>query len=696
MVKFSSPAGRPVRLSEETRRFAQESLNAVYGKEAERTPYVDVTFEGDADEAYDAAIRAIAERAPLRVSDVELISGAATLGGAIEGYVPAAFDGKPIFAVTDHVTFGFDRALDEGVNAMEKEIDELAANADGKGKRFLKSLKNVAQSMRVWHGRYMAELEKRGSANARYLKRVPFSPPESFREAVQSLWFLFAFTRLTGNWSGIGRIDVMLGKYLKSDLDRGVLTLDEAREILAHFFIKGCEWITGKSNGTGDGQHYQNIVIGGCDEDGNDVTNEVSYLVLDIVEELPIGDFPITVRAGGNKRLIRRAAEVIRHGGGTVAVYGERTVIEAMTKAGYALSQARRFANDGCWEVQVPGETFFIYTPFDGYAIFQKALMSCDDGASYESVYDAFMRGVGDTAESIFRDWTKNAGYVDGKWTRGDCRPCAVASFFTRGCAVKGASYFNGGPVYNVISLHMGGLPDAANGLYALRKAVFDDKLLTVPQLKFQIANDWPDEVMRRTVFNRYKWYGNGDCSPDGADAVAARIVRDFAAVCRRLDGRCPVMFPAGISTFGRQADWAPYRDASAFGLKKGAILSGNFSATPGTDRDGVTALIRSYCTADLSLTASGAALDVSLSPSCVKGDEGTEAIASLIEGFVSQGGFFMQIDVTDAQTLLLAQQNPEAYRNLTVRVSGWNARFVTLNKEWQRMIIERARQCTE
>jgi formate C-acetyltransferase len=118
---------------------------------------------------------------------------------------------------------------------------------------------------------------------------------------MQSIWFTFAFERLCGNWPGIGRIDDMVGGYLENDLKSGVITIDKAREITAHFFIKGCEWIrSSPSPSSGDAQHYQNLVLGGTDIGGNDITNAMSYLVLETVEELPIGDFPITVRQNGS------------------------------------------------------------------------------------------------------------------------------------------------------------------------------------------------------------------------------------------------------------------------------------------------------------------------------------------------------------------------------------------------------------
>ena len=118
-------------------------------------------------------------------------------------------------------------------------------------------------------------------------------------------------------------------------------------------------------------------------------------------------------------------------------------------------------------------------------------------------------------------------------------------------------------------------------------------------------------------------------------------------------------------------------------------MLAANCSPTPGTDREGATAIIRSYCKVDLSKLTTGAALDIKLLPSSVKGEDGVQALISLMRGFVALGGFFMQPDVVDSSLLRKAQENPEEYNTLSVRVSGWNARFVTLNREWQNMVIE-------
>ena len=171
-------------------------------------------------------------------------------------------------------------------------------------------------------------------------------------------------------------------------------------------------------------------------------------------------------------------------------------------------------------------------------------------------------------------------------------------------------------------------------------------------------------------------------------DQIYARILRDFADICNSLDGRCGYHFPAGVSTFGRQLDWSSKRLASPHGRCAHEVLAANASPTPNTDKEGATAIIRSYCKADLSKLATGAALDIKLLPSSVDGEDGLQAVIALMRGFVSLGGFFMQPDVVDATLLREAQEHPENYGTLSVRVSGWNARFVTLNKEWQDMVI--------
>lgn len=691
---------RPIRLSESTRKFARDSLARKYGLDTLKVDSVsvdDIENFGKLSELarYDAAIKRIASESPVRICPDEKISGAATLGMAIRHYIPATYNGKSASYGMSHLTADFETVVKYGVNSIKAKA--LKAYPEFKGtesEEFIKSCLNCIEAFEIWHDRYLNALSNIPEYKANYenLKRVPFEPATSFYEAVQSIWFAFAFMRLCGNWPGIGRIDHLLGDYLKKDLKNGSITLDEAREILAHFFIKGCEWVNGQYIGSGDAQHYQNILLGGIDEDGKEITNEVSYLVLDILEELGISDFPTTVRINKNTdgKFLRRVAEVMRYGGGTLAVYNEDLVIKALVNDGYSEREARKFANDGCWEVQIPGKTYFTYTPFDSLQILQKSTLNgYEQGVafdSFEELYNAFVSDLYKKVEEIYIDKISSLADTSSlkrcwEW------PCTVISLFEQGCIEKGASYIDGGPIYNIISPHIGGLADTVNSLYAIKKLVYDDKRVTLSDLLNILHNDWEGkEVLRQYALNRYVYYGNDN---DEVDTLAARLLSDFADICTSFNGKCGYRFPAGVSTFGRQLEWASKRLAVPYGRKAGEVLAANCSPTPNTDREGATAIIRSYCKADLSKLATGAALDVKLLPSSVEGENGLQALIALLRGFVSLGGFFMQPDVVDASVLKQAQENPEDYQTLSVRVSGWNARFVTLDKEWQDMVIE-------
>ena len=681
---------RPIRLSEPTRRFALDSLAHKYGLETRSTPGVNFTADELAKltdlEKYDLAIKKIALEAPLRVCPGELISGAATLGAAIDHKVPAFCDGKMLFWSVSHLTVDFETVVRFGVNYIEEQAKAAFEKYKGTEREpFCRSALNCLEAFRLYHKRYLEALQGKPEYRGNYenLLHVPFSPAKSFYEGVQSIWFTFSFLRLCGNWPGIGRIDVLLGDLLKKDLQVGKLTLDEAREILAHLFIKGCEWICGGDYGSGDAQHYQNIVLSGTDENGLVVTNAVTYLVLDIVEETGISDFPVTVRLNRStdEKLLRRVAEVMRLGGGIVAVYNEELILQSLLDYGYPKSDAVKFANDGCWEVQVPGKTYFSYHPFDSLYILQKETLKGYDGSvdfsNFEELYSAYVKDLKAFLETLLRD----------KLNFKPDEPCTVVSLFEEGCLKKGLSYLEGGPIYNVYSPHIGGLADTVNFLYAVKKLVFDDKLVTFEELMGILAANWEDnDTLRALAQNKYAYYGNDS---DEVDALCARLLNDFADGCDALNNRSGYIFPGGVSTFGRQLQWSKHRKACAHGRKAGEVLAANASPTPGSDLIGATAVIRSYCKCDLKRLPTGAALDIKLLPSLVKGEEGLSALVSLMKGFVTLGGFFMQPDIVDVSTLMEAQRKPEHYQNLSVRVSGWNARFVTLNKEWQDMIIE-------
>lgn len=690
----------PKRLSDATHELARRGLSGDLGREIGSLGLkVDeaVDTKGmSADMRVAQAIKLIAERAPVRIQPLEPIVGSATLREAALHSVPACD-----LSSVSHTTLGFDRVLKLGYKGLRKQIDERLARGDldAKGVDLLQAMRLCLDAANAWHGRYMARLRElveksSGDERATYefalknLANVPENPPASFAEAVQGLWFMYAFQRLCGQWSGVGRIDEMLGGYLKQDLEHGKITLDDARELVAHFWIKGTEWCGIAPIGSGDAQYYQNIVLAGVDWEGHEVANEVTYLVLEVVEELHISDFPIAVRLNRKtpEKLLRKIAEVQRHGGGIVACYNEEVVIEALTEFGYPLTEARKFANDGCWEALIPGKTTFIYQPFDVLPHLQRALgLDGDkntDYADFESLYAAFSGHLHATLDD------HNRG-ADGYAT--NAHPAPLVSLFVDDCIERGRGYYDRGARYSVLAAHAGGIADAANSLLVIKKLVYDEKRLTLSELVDIMRSNWQGQAnLRKLVQNRVPKYGNDDAE---ADAMAKRVFDDFTDYAAKVKDRNGVLRPAGISTFGRELEWRPGRKATAAGNLQGDILATNFSPSPGTDTEGPTAVLKSYCKMDFIKLPSMGTVELKVLPASVRGETGIKALMALMRTFVKLGGCFVHVDVVDTAMLLDAQRHPEKYPNLSVRVAGWSARFATLNKDWQDMVIGRTQQ---
>jgi pyruvate-formate lyase len=698
---------RVQRLPDETRSLAARYLSGEFGRAMKTAPF---GLEGEAAnrspvDLYCWAVRRIVEEAPIRYEPLEYLAGTAPFLEAPRHQTPGSNDRVALRSFS-HITIGFEKALRIGYAGIQREIEQRLQEdgLDDYGKRYLQAMLDVIASARIWHQRHIRALQEQddtpdGTARKRrrdllaILQRVPEHPPATFHEAVQALWEFWEIQRLCGNWSGIGRIDKMLGPFLEKDLREGRITLDVARDILAHFWIKGTEWTGSDGFGpksTGDAQFYQNIILSGVDEQGRDVTNPVTYLVLDIVEELHISDFPVAVRVSDRTpgRLWRRIAEVQRLGGGIVTLYNEDLVIRALVQTGFPIEDARTFTNDGCWEVLIPGKSFFIYKTFDGLQLLKECL-ELDPARPVTGDIDSFERICEAFKKVLYRELKVVRGMALRPELKDNTPPSPLLDLWIEGCIRKGRPYSGGGPVYRIVAPHLGGFADVVNNLSAIRKFVFEEKRVSFNRLRDAVRNNWEgDEILRLQCFRDTPFYGNDQ---DEADELAQRVFNTYTGMCRELALLEPnVLIPPGISTFGREIKWRHQRPATFFGRKSGDILAANLSPTPGTDREGPTAVIKSYAKFDFVRLPNGSPLDLRLHPSSLKGETGLRSLEALLRTFTQLGGWYLQLDVVSPELLRDAQAHPEQYPNLVVRISGWSARFATLCKEWQDAIIER------
>ncbi|MFA5204885.1 MAG: pyruvate formate lyase family protein [Lentisphaeria bacterium] len=737
----------PQRLPAATRALAARYLSGEFGRAMQPTAFglpPDLYLSlPTPNRLYAEAVRRVAAQAPLRVLPEEHLAGAATLREAAGHTIPLL----PWWSSISHTTFGFDKALRLGCRGLRQEVEArlAAGNLDEDGRDLLDAMLACLDALAVWHGRHLTALEElaatqTGAARQRVeavltaIRPVPENPPATFHEALQSLWFLWSFQRLMGNWSGLGRVDDMLGPYLERDLAAGRLTLDNARDLIAHFWIKGCEWTTGDTEhrGSGDAQFYQNVILGGVNADGKEVANTVTDLVLDVVEELHISDFPVAVRLNRQtpRRLVRRLAEVQRLGGGIVSIYNEERILPMLERFGYAAAEARTFTNDGCWELLIPGRTSFNYQPFDLLRILQETLgirpahvkdrpFGFDFGPEenpqsklppgWPSVWPPFSFTVGRDAgneaptpqpplsefDRLFEAFrTRLALRLTELLTHGNLAqtapPNPLAALLVEDCIARARGYHAGGPRYTVLAPHAGGLADTADSLLAIRRLVYEQHRLTLPELAAILENNWAGhEELRRETLSTQVGYGNHDAA---ADAMMGRVFDAYTGLLDQVRERHGILRPAGISTFGREGStFHLTRAATASGHLQGEVLAANCSPTPGADRHGPTAVLQSCCSLDFSKLPCGTALDLRLFPQSLAGDSGVDALAGLLQAFVSLGGIYLQVDAVDPAVLRDAQQHPERYPNLTVRISGWSARFATLDPEWQEMVIQRS-----
>ena len=710
---------REYKLSEETRKLASRAVAGEFGIEMKSRfcAFIDdADFRNKSPAArYDIAVQAVVDQDDIRIIEGELLAGSASFDKTRMAVMPVALQGcdekEVLFRGFDHLTPNFEKVLKRGMRGIEDDImRSLEIHGDDPQKtEYLHTMLKTIASFRKWHTRYLSALDERiagsdGLIRERYervrrnLTSVPFEAAQDFREAIQSLWFTFAFLRALGNWSAVGRIDYLLGEYLEKDLAEGKITVAEAREYVAHFWIKGCEWVAleytpGNRAGSGDGQNYQNVVLGGCDSEGRDITNNVTYLVMDVIEELGISDFPISVRISSttDEKLVRRIAQVMKKGGGILAVYNDDIVISSLVKFGYELSEARTYANDGCWEVQVPGKTDFSYFAWDVLSIFHtKTLKLCDGKPSevpyhgFDELYRAYLADI----DTLFARYL--APYEVSVPNRGISDINPMISILVEDCIASAVDYGHGGAHYIVRSPHAGGLPDAANALYAIKHVVYDKKMMSLNEFIDIVKNDFEGrEDLASYLRTHLSYYGNGDSE---GDMMMRRLFRDYTELIGATKTKTGCMFPAGISTFGRQItnEFLRSRGANPTGHHKGAFLSNNIDPTPGTDVSGATAVLRSYGALNLVDLPGGTALEIKLSPATVRGEEGTDSLMNMLYAFCSLGCYFMQPDIVDTEYLKKAQEDPETYGNITVRVSGWSSRFRTLSKEWQQMVIER------
>ena len=540
---------------------------------------------------------------------------------------------------------------------------------------------------------------------------VPAKRPQTFAQALQMYWFVhLGVTTELNPWDAYspGRLDQHLMPFYRRELQEGTLKRDAAKELLQCFWVKFNNQpappkvgITLKESGTYT--DFANLNTGGVSASGADGVNEVSYLILETMDEMKLLQPSSNVQISRKtpQAFLRKACEISRKGWGQPAFYNIDAMIQEMLNAGKSLEDARAGGASGCVETGAFGKEAYILTGYlnlpkilelalnDGYDRISEKQLGLKTGnaaqfSSYQEVFEAFKRQL-----KYFIDVKVDGNNrIEAIYARH--MPAPFISIVTSDCISKGKDYNGGGARYNTSYIQGVGIGTLTDSLAAIKHNVFELQRFSMSEMLQALADDFVGhERILHLVREKTPKYGNDD---DAADDL---MLQAFKSFYDEVTGR------PNLKGGSYRIDMLPTTCHVYFGSVMGASPNGRLAKKPlsegispekGADRNGPTAVIQSAAKMDHLMTG-GTLLNQKFTPSVVAGERGLENMAALIRAYFNQDGHHIQFNVIERKTLLDAQARPEEHQDLIVRVAGYSDHFRNLSKELQDEIIERTEQ---
>ena len=532
--------------------------------------------------------------------------------------------------------------------------------------------------------------------------------PRDFWEALQAYWFvhLGVITELN-TWDSFcpGHLDQHLFPFYKRGLGDGTLTRDKARELLECFWVKFNNQpappkvgVTAEESATYT--DFANINVGGLRPDGSDGVNELSYLILDVIDEMrlvqPSSNLQLSKKSPD--RFLKRGCEIIRKGWGQPSIFNTDLIVDELVRQGKAVEDARSGGISGCVETGCFGKEAYILT---GYLNLPKIL----EIALHNGVDPRTGKKIGATTgnpaefksfDEAFEAFTKQLKhFVDIKVKGSNIierlfatqMPAPFLSTLIDDCIKNGRDYNDGGPRYNTTYIMPVGIGTLTDSLAAIKHHVFEEKHLSMDQMLRTLGDNFEGhEVIRQMLWNKTPKYGNDD---DYADAL---LRASFDSLYRVISGRKNTkggFYAVNYLSTTCHIYFGSVVGATPDGRRAYEPLSEGVSPVQGADTHGPTAVIKSVAKMD-QVRAGGTLLNQKFSPSLLEGELGIDNLAHLVRSYFKLDGHHVQMNVVTAETLRAAQANPEKYRDLIVRVAGYSDYFCDLGKTLQDEIIAR------
>ncbi|MBQ4110115.1 MAG: pyruvate formate-lyase [Clostridia bacterium] len=556
----------------------------------------------------------------------------------------------------------YEDAIKVGLLKKREEADEY-------GKRIIDAILNLTK-------RYREEALKQGKTEiAEILDRVPAYGATSFREALQSFRIIHYSLWLEGNYHNtVGRFDKYMYPYLKADMEKGLYTKETALELLEDFFIsfnKDSDLYVGVQQG----DNGQSMVLGGMDENGDEVFNLLSELCLTASKNLLLIDPKINLRVNKNttERIYELASELTKAGLGFPQYSNDDVVVEGLVKAGYELKDARNYVVAACWEFIIPKVGADVANI--GALSFPKVI----DAALHESLvksetFDDFMTAV---EAEIKKQSDEICDGIKDLWF--------VPSPFMN-VMIDGGIY--NGAKYNNFGIHGTGVATASDSLAAIKKYVFEEKTISKTDLIEAVDSDFEkhSEILPILRFEAPKM-GNND---DYADEFSVKLLKTFAEALKGKKNCRGGIFRAGTGSAMFYLRHADEIGASPDGRRKGEPFGTNFSASLFAKIKGPISVIKSFSKQDFISAINGGPLTLEFASSMFADADSVKKVASLVKAYMDMGGHQLQLNAVNTERMLAAQKEPDKYRQLVVRIWGWSAYFVELDEEFQNHVLRR------
>ncbi len=554
-------------------------------------------------------------------------------------------------------------------DTISQGLLEKRKTADEYGKRAIDNIIKLSD-------KYLEEAKKQEREDiVEVLSQVPRYPARNFREALQFFRILHYALWLEGNYHNtVGRFDKYIYPYLKADMDKGVYTFDTALELLEDFFLsfnKDSDLYVGVQQG----DNGQSMMLGGIDENGNDVFNLLSELCLKASENNLLIDPKINLRVNKNtsKETYTKASHLTKAGLGFPQYSNDDIVIPALEKLGYSHADATNYTVAACWEFIIP------FVGADVANIGALSYAKAIDNAFHNDLINS------NTYEDFYRAVQKEIKTQCDEICKGLENLWFIPSPFMN--VLMDCDIYTGGK-YNNFGLHGTGIATAADSLAAIKKYVFEEKSISKEDYIKAVDSDFENqnELLHKLRYNSHK-LGNND---DYVDSIAVSLLDTFADCLEGKTNERGGVFRAGTGSAMYYLWHADEIGASPDGRRKGEPLGTNFSVSIFANVKGPVSVIGSMTKPHFERAINGGPLTLEFHQSLFTDEESVEKVGMLVKAFIDRGGHQLQLNAVNVEKLKDAQIHPENYKQLVVRIWGWSAYFVELDKEYQDQVIAR------